>query len=79
MKITYDPEVDVLRILFADTDIEKSDEEAEGVILDYDSIGQIYPSSVTLGRRKDTLSLQLMHKRTNKGIHLTDELFKAKL
>lgn len=41
MKITYDPQVDVLRILFAETDIEESDEESEGVILDYDSTGQV--------------------------------------
>jgi uncharacterized protein YuzE len=36
MKITYDPEVDVLRILFSNTPIEESDEDKPGVILDYD-------------------------------------------
>jgi uncharacterized protein YuzE len=28
MKVTYDPEVDVLRILFSQSSIEESDEEA---------------------------------------------------
>jgi len=41
MKITYDPEVDVLRILFSNTHIEESDEDKPGVILDYDENGNI--------------------------------------
>ena len=36
MKVTYDPEVDVLRILFLNTPVEESDKEKPGVILDYD-------------------------------------------
>ena len=36
MKITYDPDVDVLRILFSNAPIEESDEDKPGVILDYD-------------------------------------------
>ncbi|MFH1146399.1 MAG: DUF2283 domain-containing protein [Pseudomonadota bacterium] len=41
MKVTYDPEVDVLRILFSNTPIEESDQEKPGVILDYDRDGNI--------------------------------------
>jgi uncharacterized protein YuzE len=41
MKVTYDPEVDVLRILFRDAAIEESDEDKPGVILDYDKDGNI--------------------------------------
>ena len=41
MKITYDPEVDVLRILFSNTQIEESDEDKPGVILDYDKDGNV--------------------------------------
>jgi len=41
MKITYDAEVDVLRILFSNTPIEESDEDKPGVILDYDKDGNI--------------------------------------
>ena len=41
MKVTYDPEVDVLRILLSDSPIEESDEEKPGVIIDYDKDGNI--------------------------------------
>ncbi len=41
MKVTYDPEVDVLRILLSDTPIEESDEDKPGVILDYDKDGNV--------------------------------------
>ena len=41
MKVTYDPEVDVLRILFSSLPIEESDEDKPGVILDYDKDGNV--------------------------------------
>ena len=41
MKVTYDPEVDVLRILLSDSPIEESDEDKPGVILDYDKAGNV--------------------------------------
>jgi len=41
MKVTYDPEVDVLRIILHDTAIVESDEERPGVILDFDADGNV--------------------------------------
>ena len=41
MKVTYDPEGDVLRILFRDAPIDESDEDKPGIILDYDKDGNI--------------------------------------
>jgi uncharacterized protein YuzE len=41
MKVIYDPQVDVLRIIFRDTPIEESDEDKPGVILDYDKDGNL--------------------------------------
>ena len=41
MKVVYDQEVDVLRIVFNSASIEESDEEKPGVILDYDSDGNL--------------------------------------
>lgn len=41
MKVTYDREVDVLRIVFSNGRIEESDEEKPGIILDYDKDGNV--------------------------------------
>jgi len=41
MKVTYDPEVDVLSILLSDAPVEESDEDKPGVILDYDRSGNV--------------------------------------
>ena len=41
MKVTYDQEVDILRIILSDADIEESDEDKPGVIIDYDDHGNI--------------------------------------
>ena len=41
MRVTYDPEVDVIRILFNDRQIDESDEHKPGIIIDYDKDGRI--------------------------------------
>lgn len=41
MRVTYNPEVDVLRIVLSQAAIEESDEGKPGVILDYDKDGNI--------------------------------------
>jgi uncharacterized protein YuzE len=41
MKVTYDREVDVLRIVFSSASIEESDEASPGVILDFDADGRV--------------------------------------
>jgi uncharacterized protein YuzE len=41
MKVTYDPNLDVLRIFFRAAPVEESDEDKPGVILDYDKDGNI--------------------------------------
>ena len=41
MKAVYDPEVDVMRILFSDAPVQESDEGKPGVVIDYDKDGNI--------------------------------------
>ena len=41
MKVKYDAEVDVMRIIFSEAEISESDEEKPGIILDYDNKGNI--------------------------------------
>jgi uncharacterized protein YuzE len=41
MKITYEQEVDILRILFNENEICESDETQPGIIMDYDKEGKV--------------------------------------
>ncbi len=41
MEGKYDSEVDVLRIIWSNAEIEDSDSISEGVILDYDTAGNV--------------------------------------
>jgi uncharacterized protein YuzE len=52
MKVTYDPEVDVLRILFRNVPVEESDEDKPGVILDYDKEGNVVGLEVLNASRR---------------------------
>ncbi len=52
MKVTYDPEVDVLRIIFRNVPVEESDEDKPGVILDYDAEGNVVGIEVLNASRR---------------------------
>jgi uncharacterized protein YuzE len=41
MKVSYDAQTDILRIILNNTPIEESDENHAGVILDYDTQGNV--------------------------------------
>jgi uncharacterized protein YuzE len=54
MKVTYDAEVDILRIILSDAEIEESDEDKPGVILDYDKDGNIVGLEVLNASQRTT-------------------------
>ncbi|MBU2602036.1 MAG: DUF2283 domain-containing protein [Actinobacteria bacterium] len=58
MKIFYDPDVDVLRVLFNTNPIEESDEERPGLILDYDSDGNVVGIEVLNASEKANLRVE---------------------
>ncbi|MEO1069224.1 MAG: DUF2283 domain-containing protein, partial [Cyanobacteria bacterium J06638_6] len=41
MNITYDPNVDILTIVLDDAEIDESDGDTEGIIMDYDFAGKL--------------------------------------
>lgn len=41
MKIIYDPEVDIMNIIFCETTIAESNEDENGMIFDYNDEGKI--------------------------------------
>ncbi|KAM3095570.1 DUF2283 domain-containing protein [Phormidesmis sp. 146-35] len=60
MKVIYDAEVDVLRIVLSDAPIEESNQDQSGIILDYDEAGNVVGLEVLSAsvRVKDPRSLE---------------------
>lgn len=54
MKAKYDNDVDVLRINWSDAEIEESDSVSPGIILDYDSQGNVIGIEVLNASKKIT-------------------------
>jgi uncharacterized protein YuzE len=61
MKVTYDPEVDILSIVLSDALVEESDEDKPGVIIDYDAEGNIVGFEIldASKRMENPLSVEL--------------------
>jgi uncharacterized protein YuzE len=55
MKVIYDRETDTLTIIFADTPVAESDEDKPGVILDYDTAGNLVSLEILDASRRVTL------------------------
>lgn len=60
MKVVYDAETDILRIVLNDPPIEESNEDTSGIILDYDADGNVVGLEVLSAstRVKDSQSLE---------------------
>ncbi len=53
MRVIYDTESDILRILLSQEEVDESDEEKPGVILDYDSHGDVVGIEILDASRRD--------------------------
>jgi len=70
MKISYDSDVDVLRILFRDTPIEYSEDVVDGFTLDYDAddhiVGLEMLDASGLVDDPASIAFAVIHKQKNK-------------
>jgi uncharacterized protein YuzE len=65
MKINYDQDIDILRILLTDAVIEKSDEVETGVIFDYDNQGNVVGIKILDASKRNTQTRQLEYSILN--------------
>ena len=61
MRIIYDPKTDTLTIILNDTPVAESDEAKPGVILDYDSSGNIVSLEILDASRRVTQPTQMVY------------------
>ena len=59
MKVVYDPEVDILSVLFSDAPVAESEEEKLGVILDYDAGGNMVSFEILDASKRMTNPMSL--------------------
>ena len=59
MKVIYDRETDTLTVLLANTPVVESDEDKPGVILDYDSSGNLVSLEILDASRRVRLPTQI--------------------
>jgi uncharacterized protein YuzE len=64
MKLVYDPEVDVLTVLLSDAPVVESDQDKPGVILDYDSDGNVVSLEILNASKRMTNPLSVEYELT---------------
>ncbi len=61
MKVIYDTQTDTLSIILKDAEVVESDEEKNGIILDYDSKGDIISLEILDAKNKVTQPMQMVY------------------
>ena len=61
MKVIYDTKTDILTIILKDSSITESDEEKEGIILDYDAAGDVVSLEILDAKKRVSEPTQISY------------------
>lgn len=74
MKIVYNPEVDILNVVFRDGQIAESDHDKPGLILDYDAAGNVVGLEILQASAKMANPMSVEYSITPPAAHLPTAL-----
>ena len=61
MKVIYDTKTDILTIILKESSVIESDEEKEGIILDYDAVGDVVSLEILDARKRVSEPTQISY------------------
>ena len=67
MKIIYDQETDTMTVIFKEASVEESDEAKSGIIIDYDSQGDIVSIEILDAKKRITQPTQVSYEFAEHG------------
>lgn len=68
MKVIYDSETDTLTVVFTETPVAESDEDKPGVILDYDTSGNLVSVEILDASRRIGLPTRIEYQVIPSGV-----------
>lgn len=67
MKIIYDQETDTMTVIFKEASVEESDEAKSGIIIDYDSQGDIVSIEILDAKNRITQPTRVSYEFAEQG------------
>ena len=74
MKVIYDAQTDILTIILKDASVIESDEEKEGIILDYDDAGDVVSLEILDAKKRVGKPTQISYELAGQNKSLTNEV-----
>ncbi len=68
MKIIYDQKTDTMTVIFKEASVEESDEAKSGIIIDYDSQGDIVSIEILDAKKRITQPTQVSYEFAEQGV-----------
>jgi uncharacterized protein YuzE len=65
MKVIYDVRTDILTIILKESPVSESDEEKEGIILDYDEAGDVVSLEILDAKKRISEPTQISYQLTD--------------
>lgn len=73
MKVIYDTKTDILTIILKETSVLESDEEKEGIILDYDDAGDVVSLEILDAKKRVSEPTHISYELSGHDTNLTNE------